>query len=171
MRVILLPKYHGFTLLELLLTIAIVAILGAISIPYLHDIATQHRRIVEQKRLVSAINTARSMAISHGRFVTLCPSVDNRRCTSDWQQPLMIFIDGDIKAEVDQQDYLLRAINDLSYGTLQLKAFPSKRYFRFHPDGFTDNQNGTFSYCYQHQGWQLIVNRAGRVRSEDGLKC
>ena len=164
-------KFHGFTLHELLLAIGIVAILGSISIPYLHDIVIKHRRQVEQKRLFSALNFARSMAINHGQFVTLCPSVDKQQCVSNWQQPLMIFMDGDIKARVDEHDTLLRRVNALAYGSLQLSAFPSKRYFRFHPNGFTDNQNGTFTYCYQHKGWQLIINRAGRVRDKPLTNC
>lgn len=163
--------HRGFTLLELIVSIVIVAILASISIPYIHDIVIEQRRTVEQKRLTAALNYARSMAITQGEFVTLCPSSDKIHCVANWQQPLMIFIDRHVKAAVDAHDYLLRRVNALNYGHLTLKAFPTKRYFRFHPNGFTDNQNGTFQYCYRGKGWRLIINRAGRLRQEKIIEC
>ena len=164
-------KNSGFTLLELLSAIAIVAILSSISVPYLHDMVINQRRHVEQKRLLATLSYARSMAISHGKFVTVCPSTDKRHCVSDWQQSLVVFTDQDTKANVDEHDTVLRRVNALAYGKLHLKAFPSTRYFRFHPNGFSDNQNGTFAYCYQQQGWQLILNRTGRMREEMVSHC
>ena len=73
------------------------------------------------------------------------------------------------KLKVSQK--ILRIYNRLAYGKLEFKAFPTNRYFRFVPNGFPYNQNGTFSFCYQNKGWQIIINRLGRIRVEAVEQC
>jgi prepilin-type N-terminal cleavage/methylation domain-containing protein len=166
-----LKKQSGFTLFELLISIAIVAILAVIVVPTGKQLLIEQRRSVAEKRVIAALNFARLAAIHQHDYVMLCPSDNKKNCRDNWQLPLMVFTDKDDKAAVNADDHVLRHFEAQHYGKLSLTAFPTKRYFRFSPNGFTDNQNGTFHYCYQEKGWQLVLNRAGRIRKEEQAEC
>lgn len=67
-------RTRGFTLLELLITMAVVAILAAIAVPSFQNmIATQQVRSAASD-LVSALNFARSEAVKRNASVTVTPA-------------------------------------------------------------------------------------------------
>lgn len=162
---------YGFTLLELLATFGLIAILVSLAVPNMTAMLDSNQRRTEQQRILQAINMARSLAIAHNQFVTVCPSMDRKNCVSDWHSPLIIFIDRNLKATLDGDDKLLRVMKKTSKGTLKANLFPTARYMRFHPNGFSHNQNGSFNFCYKQQGWRIVINRAGRVRTENLSRC
>ena len=164
-------KNLGFSLLELMITLAIVAILSTISIPLGNNLIIVHRCHVIETRLLSALNMARTAAITHHQLVTFCPSVDQKYCIADWQLSWLVFVNVSVTGKVKISQNILRVYNRLAYGKLTFKAFPTNRYFRFSPNGFSYNQNGTFSFCYQHKGWRIIINRLGRIRVESVQQC
>ena len=73
-------RFRGFTLLELLATLAIVAILAGIATPSLQSL--MQRSSIDSKRnaLVEAIQLARNEAIFRGMPVQLCASSDGDAC-------------------------------------------------------------------------------------------
>lgn len=164
-------KSNGFTLLELLISLSIIVILLTLALSLSSDLIAYYRRDVAAKRLLSALNAARSAAMSQGRVATLCPSEDKKTCDGDWQHDLLIFIDVAADGHVDNDDTILHVYNKLAYGQLQLNAFPTSRYFRFAPNGFPSNQNGHFSFCYKNKGWKIIINRLGRLRLQAEPTC
>ena len=58
-----------------------------------------HRRHVIEKRLLSALNMARTAAINHHQLVTFCPNVGQKHCVADWQLPWLIFVDASARGE------------------------------------------------------------------------
>ena len=72
----------GFTLVELLVTLAVTAVLLAIAVPSFRDTIRRNRVSSANNALLSALNYARSEAIDRGQVVTLCPSTDSASCTS-----------------------------------------------------------------------------------------
>src|SRR5690242_6030354 len=92
------PSYqHGFTLVELLFTLAIASILVTIGIPALGSIlARSHRRAVEDM-LHEGLVHARETAIMRNVRVIVCPSPDGKICvtTTDWQNGWLIATDAD----------------------------------------------------------------------------
>ena len=161
----------GFTLLELVISLGIMAILLGLAISLNSNLIAYYRRDVAAKRLLSVLNATRSAAISRGQFVTLCPSEDKKTCDGDWQHSLLIFIDTRADGNIARDNAILHIDNKLAYGQLKLHAFPTSRYFRFAPNGFPDNQNGSFTFCYKNKGWKVIVNRLGRIRLEAKITC
>lgn len=67
----MLMKNHGFTLLELMITLAIMAIMLSWAVPGFQEIIRQNRLTTETNELVTALNLARSEAIKRGRPVTV----------------------------------------------------------------------------------------------------
>lgn len=67
---------QGFTLIELMITIAIAAILLAIGIPSFRTMILQNRLSGNVNEFIAANMFARSEAIKLGQGVTLCPAVN-----------------------------------------------------------------------------------------------
>jgi Tfp pilus assembly protein FimT len=125
----------------------------------------QQQNRVAQERLINTLNFARTYAINHHSMVTICPSINHQDCTTDWQQALLVF------TTLPAAKNLLQVTPAPKKGQLIAKIFPTTKYFRFNPQGFPDNQNGTFSYCYAKRGWNIIINRFGRIRVETLENC
>ena len=77
------PRFtRGFTLIELVITILIVAVLMTIAIPSFNNTIRQNRFTTQINELVTALNFARSEAIKRGKSVTVTPNAGG--WTSGW---------------------------------------------------------------------------------------
>lgn len=80
----------GFTLIELIIAIAVVAILSAIALPSMNDFLAKMRvdnQITEMQRLLL---TARNVAINTGKNTTVCPLASGV-CSTNWQNEISVF--------------------------------------------------------------------------------
>lgn len=79
------PQY-GFTLLELLVTMSVAAILLVIAAPAYRSFVQRNSMVAQVNDLVGALNYARSEVVSRGQRVYLCQSSDEAHCTDgdDW---------------------------------------------------------------------------------------
>ena len=68
---------RGFTLLELMVTIAVLAILTTIAIPNFRDLVQNNRVTTQANELVSALTFARTEAVKRGRNVEVGVAVAN----------------------------------------------------------------------------------------------
>jgi type IV fimbrial biogenesis protein FimT len=73
---------QGFTLVELLVVLAVVAILMAVAVPNLSDMATASRLNGISDRWTASAQIARSEAMKRNRPVTLCASTDGSTCAT-----------------------------------------------------------------------------------------
>ncbi len=65
---------HGFTLVELMVTIAVLAILASIAVPGFQSIIQNNRATTMANELTTAVNLARSEAVKRGVEVSVCPT-------------------------------------------------------------------------------------------------
>lgn len=70
----------GFTLVELMVTVAIVAIIAMMAAPSFQEMLRRSRLTTAGNELVAAMQTARVSAISRRASVSVCPSADGATC-------------------------------------------------------------------------------------------
>lgn len=64
---------HGFTLVELMVTLAVLAILASIAVPGFQNLIQNNRATSMANELTTAMNLARSEAVKRGIEVSVCP--------------------------------------------------------------------------------------------------
>ncbi len=89
----------GFTLVELLVTMTIAAILLGITVPSFRYVTTSNRMSGEINTLLGDMQYARSEALKEGQTVTICRSSDGLACLTSptagtgWEKGWIIFSD------------------------------------------------------------------------------
>lgn len=111
-------KSNGFTLIELMVTLAIIAVLMGIGTPSYRYITNSSRISSEINSLVGELQFARAEAIKQGLPVTVCASTNGTSCssTNTWQGGWIVFLDINGNAAVDTGDAILR--KQASFSTL-----------------------------------------------------
>lgn len=94
-------KVSGFSLVELLIGTAILAILAAIAIAVFSHITDRNQLASATNELVWSLKFARSEAIKNNKRVILCASVDQHNCSGSWHHGWILFIDHNNTAKPD----------------------------------------------------------------------
>ncbi|WP_237060495.1 GspH/FimT family pseudopilin [Microbulbifer sediminum] len=86
---------RGFTLIELMVTIAVLAIVVSIAAPNFATMINNNRSAALGEELAGAFNFARSEAVKRGDRVSICASNDGATCSAagTWDQGWIVFSD------------------------------------------------------------------------------
>ncbi|MGM0413438.1 MAG: GspH/FimT family pseudopilin, partial [Pseudomonadota bacterium] len=123
----------GFTLVELMVVLAVFTILATAGIPALQAMLADHRHAAQVNTLTSHVHRARAEAVRHGHPVTLCPSSDAATCDGGaWEDGWLLFADVDGDGDVDDPDDRLLAVGD---GLRQARADYNRTRLTFRHDG------------------------------------
>lgn len=147
-------RLRGFTLLEVLVTLAIAGILVAVGVPGLTTFIANNRMVSQVNAMVGMLNAARVEAIAQRRTVTVCGSADGVACNGTWSANWIAFIDRNGDGTINTSapaaatdDVVIRVAAVQS--KLAVALVPNtKTNIQFNTQGFSaDGTGGTFRFC------------------------
>jgi len=168
------PRNSGFTLIELIVVMALAAILLTVGVPVFRDFIRGQRIITQTNELIGALNLARSEAIKRGVRVVICRTA-GADCATDatgiWEKGWMIYADNNRNGARDASEPILRA-GQQAGGKITIRTGGAfTRWIAYQPGGFsvgnTHLGNGTFRICDSRgvdQARFVAINTAGRAR-------
>jgi type IV fimbrial biogenesis protein FimT len=172
-------RERGLTLIELSVTLAVLAICAAVGVPALRALVQQQRAFAAMGGLIAHLANARTAAITHNRPVVLCP-FDQAGITcvqnADWSRGWMVFFDADSDRQPDRTDDVIAVEQPSAKSGLMVRTSTGRRHVRYLPDGRSAGTNTTFELCASDGRLlgKVIINNAGRVRTErpmDSVPC
>lgn len=168
----------GLTLIELLVTIAIAAILAGLAAPSFRELLASNRLKSQASAMLSSLLLARGEAIKRNGRVVLCKSADGAACTADggWEQGWIVFADGNNNAALDAGETVIQRQAALGEGLrLTGKTANIANYVSYAAMGETRTtagafQSGTFTLCHLSasggQAREIKISGTGRPRIE-----
>jgi len=173
---------HGFTLIELIVTIAVFGILVAVAAPSFNAFTDSSRRASEVNQFSGALAYARSEAIKSNATVSVCARtsvVGAETCSAtpnDWKYGWMIFDDPNSNGVLDAGETLLRLFGPISTGstiTETTGTATADLALTYRGTGFITITKAEYKYCAPNNkainARSLIVSKTGRARlSTDG---
>lgn len=157
----------GFSLLELLVTVMVVAVTLGLGVPLFTQTVESSRLSAETNAFVRGVHLAKIEAAKHFRDVVICPSQDGADCSDDlaaWQAGWLIFVnlDQDVPPDVDDNEHVIAA--RVTAKNIRVvanrKAFVFRNYAR-------RSTNGTLIFCaasHDDRARAVVVSYTGRPR-------
>lgn len=142
MKTICQRRTSGFTLIELMVTIAIAAVLLVIGVPSFVAFQRNSELTSAINSFVAALSTARGEAMKRGRQAVVVPRADN-----NWATGWTVFVDTDNNRQFNGSDILIvqgGALPSYFTATGQGTAQNSPAYIMFNPSGYTQTSDSTF---------------------------
>jgi type IV fimbrial biogenesis protein FimT len=157
----------GTTLVELLTTLAIAAVLATIAAPSFRALQLDGRRTAVVNGFLHALFLARAEAIKRAQIVTLCRSGDGQRCDyrgADWSAGWIVFVNGDRDdpPERDPPEELIVSANGWPGGSIT----SNRKAYSFRP-ATQGVVNGTIVFCDPRgaaHARAIIISHTGRPR-------
>jgi len=159
---------QGFTMVEMMIVLAIIAILTSLVGPSFDDLIRSSRMTTQYNELLASLSLARSEAVKRDSTVTICKSNNHTTpaCGGDWHNGWIIFADDDNDGVFDVGS------DELVYVHAALSGDNTLDYARdritFSGSGITSGGfNGTFTLCDDRgdsDSVGLIVSLTGRAR-------
>lgn len=134
-----LPRSRGFSLIELMVTVAVLAILAGIGIPAFQTMILNNRMTSQSNAFLAALQLARAEAVKRGLRVSVCKSANGTACTTagGWQQGWIVFVDGGTAGSVDGGDVVLQVFQALGGNSTLTGAANVANAVTFLSTGFT----------------------------------
>lgn len=130
--------HKGFTLIELMATLAVLGIFASIAIPSFQGLLVRERTSAAANELLAGIQQARSEAVKMGRNSTLCPRnpANLESCGTNWSDGWVVRVDRTANASGVQTT--VRSTGPVSAGvTIGSTASGTPPQIQFRPLGQT----------------------------------
>jgi len=137
----------GFTLLELLITLAVASVLLSVAIPSFETIYARNHLATSSNQLLSALVSARQMAITRNVSTTFCAGNPDAGCHADWQaREFIVFVDADRDGELDAEDELKMFERFSASEVIEVSGNgPFRKSIVFRPTGLAQWPGGAFA--------------------------
>lgn len=165
------PAQRGLTLVELMISLAVLAVVLSVSVPSFSRLQGNFQLRSNAHRLVTALNLARIEALEREQLISLCPSRDGTGCAGDFSRGWLLFHDSDGNSQFNSatEETILRApglpagftVTDRTGSSAAIETIT------YRPDGST-RRNQTLLLCAPAARgiapYAIVLNLIGRVR-------
>jgi type IV fimbrial biogenesis protein FimT len=149
---------HGFTLMELMVTLAVMGGVLSIAAPSLQSMMSNNRLTTQANSLVGALNIARSESVKRNQSVV----VQKENAGTTWADGWFVWV-----SDASIGKPTIRKQAAITSNSINFKFLYNRNFITYKPDGTADN-NGSFFICSpasEAKFRRIIIARAGRVRT------
>ncbi len=166
-------KIKAFTLVELLITIAVISTITAIALPRFNSMIKNNSLVTNTNVFIALLNLARTEAVTREANVVLCAISDTSATTpscdsNNWEDGWVLFSDvGSSPNSFDSTDVLIKRAPSSSVGYTIRTTFATVGKLTFAKNGIVSSI-GTISFCDDRgitESRAITVSRVGRVSS------
>lgn len=166
----------GFSLIELMVAIAVAAVLLAIAIPAFSNLMAQNELAAASNAVRGALLAARQTAVMRGHPVSLCAGNPEAGCTGDWSAgQWLVFRDSNHDGQLGADETLLHQGRvPGAGGTVSIDGNgPLRTALVYMPLGHAERVSGAFGagrlrLCVARDispnARELVISASGRVR-------
>jgi type IV fimbrial biogenesis protein FimT len=172
----------GFTLTELVVVLAIAAVMMSVALPDLRQMIRAQQLKVAVNDLFGAIELTRSQAIARGRKVALVPADGT---APEWRRGWVVFVDQDGDRRPGDGEEVIMRHGPLAESIVVDAVFSSQQgapYLAYNGMGRSCSDTssqaarwGTLSITSGRQARRIKINMLGRARicdpARDGASC
>ena len=157
---------HGFTLLELIFSLAIATILALLSVPSFQQASNDYKANSIISTIYRQINFTRQTAITSNERVVLCGYKKKQGCMSKNIESMIVFVDINNNFVFDEE--IEEIVNNISFAKGDYTLNWNRRLpLRYRSDG-TISFPGSFIFCPKNKEdvkaiRRVTVNRTGRA--------
>lgn len=163
---------RGVTLIELMVGVAVLAVLLTLGLPSFQDQLASWRRDSAIQAFTNHVQIARTTALRTSRPVVMCTSSDGQGCdntasTGDWRQTWLVFVDTNGNGGLDAGDRLV-AVRAPQSGLDQMAGNAARGRLAFRPSGLLASGSTTITVVASSANDNVSpiairVNTVGRV--------
>lgn len=159
---------RGFSLVELLVTIAVASIFIAVAIPGFHSIRQNNQAVTLSNNVSAGLVYARSEAIKRGRSVSICGAATSAQTAcgngNSWSEGWIIFTDPNGSGAIDVGDEIVKVGKAPALGST---ITAPNTVVTFSANGFVTAGSGDFSLtapgCKGQHGRTVTISNTGRL--------
>ncbi|MDB5875562.1 MAG: methylation [Ramlibacter sp.] len=166
---------RGFTLLESVVVMAVMATLASVAVPSMTWFIDSVKISSATDLMLSGLSLARSEAIKRNARVVLCKSEDGESCTTTggWEQGWIVFHDANRNGVLDGGETIILREQPLAANLRLSGNMHVANYISYAPTGVArlaggGFQAGTLTLCRRSaetgEGRQIVINSGGRPR-------
>lgn len=160
----------GFTVIEMMVVVAVIAILACIALPNFRHLMQSNQMTTAKNALVAALQRARAEAATSGRNAVLCPSMNGHSCQTagDWSRGWLLYRDDNHNGRFDPVEELMLT-HAQPTSPLSIRTSDGRRKITYRGMGRADGANVRFVFCDPavESGGQVVVANSGRIRVAD----
>ena len=170
----------GYTLVELLMVMALGTILLSIAVPSMTEMLNTQRSNAAGSSFLASLNLARAEAIKRNARVVICKSAAGLSCdlAGGWNQGRIMFHDVNNNAALDADEQLIERHGAMPDSLSLTGNTQVANYVSYSASGSAKLvsgafQAGTFTFCRMPvssaEVQQIVLSSTGRARSKKGV--
>lgn len=177
-------RSSGLSLLELMATVAVAAVLATVAVPSYLTLIQNNRLTSQVNELLASLALARSEAIKGGTTVYLCSSDNQSSCVDDkWSDGWLVWSDDNGDDTLDTSDSILNVFDsEVDASVLSIAKNSASKVMKFGTDGSTTTP-ASYLFCDERgasHARMIRISGVGRARLEradegyslpSGLSC